>query len=202
MHINVRLLLVFVVSAGIAGAFAMSRGALAQQSANITVSAGVSSALTLTTCDTTANFGNGLTALGGTPTGTTDQVLVSEKGNMIAGQGVFYIWTPSCPAGQKLFTIESTLPWLTTECGGENTGTSSLSVAQGDLGWTTATALQGNNSYAFLDGSDKFRTPCPVNSGVIWKAGVWTLDLRYLLRVDFGDRPGTFNSTTTWTVSV
>jgi hypothetical protein len=59
------------------GSFAMSRGALAQQSAKVTVTAGISSAITLAVCDTTAEFGNGLTALGGTPTGTHDQITPS-----------------------------------------------------------------------------------------------------------------------------
>ena len=91
MRFRSSIVLALVVIAGVFGSLGMSRGALAQQSADITVTAGISSAISLTACDTTADFGNGLTALGGTPTGTQDQVTTSGRGSPYAGQGSFYI---------------------------------------------------------------------------------------------------------------
>ncbi len=195
-----RLMLVLVVIAGIFGSLTMSRGALAQQSANITVTAGISSAISLTACDTTADFGNGLTALGGTPTGTTDRVTVSGRGNPVASQGSFYIWTPSCPAGQSFLTVESTLPWELSTCATESTGTSTLSVAQGDLGWDFAYLLPSVPTYSEANAANQFATSCqsPKFGGPF---GFYPMDMRYVLRVDLGDQPGAFSSTTNWTLS-
>jgi hypothetical protein len=201
MHIVIRLMLALVVIGGVFGSLAISRGALAQQSANITVTAGISSAMSLTACDTTADFGNGLTALGAAPVGGQDQVTMSGRGNPVASQGVFYIWKPSCPAGQSFLTVESTLPWQLSSCATENNGSSSLSVAQGDLGWNFAYLLPGTPTYVNADAANNFATSCP-STPFGGPYGFFPIDMRYVLRIDFGDRPGTFSSTTTWTVSV
>ncbi len=202
MRFNLRLVLALIVIAGVFGPFGMSSSVLAQQSADITVTAEISSALTLTVCDNTADFGKGLTALGGTPTGTTDKIVVSGRGLGTFGQGTLYSWIPSCPAGQDLLTVESTVPWQLLNCATENTGSSSLSVAQADLAFARG-ILPGSPTYSQeIWARRPFSAVCDATGLVdLGDSGHFSYFIRYVLRVDLDETAGTFNSTTTWVVT-
>jgi hypothetical protein len=194
-----RMILMLTVMAGAIGPLAIPGQALAQQIADVIVTAGISSAMSLTFCDTTADFGNGLTALGATPTGTTDRINASKRGDRSLGQGTIYSWIPSCPAGQQSLEIESTVPWQVQSCATENTGSSSLSVEQGDLRYAATFNDQGIQSYASFDGWFKFDLCQSSQGGFGRSAGFYSFPIKYVLRVDVADAAGTFNSTTTWT---
>jgi hypothetical protein len=199
MRIIFRTLLLMVLLLSAIGPFATAKGTLAQQSANISVTAGISSAMSITACDTTADFGTGLTALGGTSTGTQDQITMSKRGNPNLGGGTVYIWNPSCPNGIALFEVESTVPWTVATCAMENGGTSSLSIGGHDLGWDSAAVLQGTPDYTLANNSLKFGTSCQNSASLMSGSyGFNEIDLKYTLTVDLADSPGTFFTATTW----
>lgn len=169
----------------------------AQQSQEVVVTAAVDSYLTITLCDLSAEFGSGLTALGTPPTPPEEVVYITPPGTN-PGEGVFYLWQPTCP-GDLFLTIESNLSYDIFACATENSGTSEdLSVGEGDLRYTI------NQNAATYAGTDAFATPFQSCEGELtaarsredhYRAAVW-----YQLRVDDGDEPGTFLSTTTWSV--
>ncbi len=197
MRLALRFVLMIVVLAGVAGPFALTRGALAQQGANVVVTAGISSAITLKVCDTTADFGDGLTALGGTPTHSQDQIMKSTRGDRALSQGTIYIWFPSCSPGEQFIEVEATLQWALHACASENSGSSSLAVAKGDLGWGYVDRSNGTPSYADAEGYPQFNPTCQ-NSITGAANGLHQYSYSYLLHVDVDDRVGTFRSTTTW----
>jgi hypothetical protein len=201
-HSGVRALLIAIALTVAFGLFVGTRFAGAQGYVGVTVTAGISSAMALTACDTTADFGNGLTALGGTPSGTQDQVTTSERGNGALGQGIIYIWTPACPAGESFLQIESTLPWELKPCARAILGSSSLSVQKGDLGWIPSSTLQNVPSFDFADLSTKFNRDCvfrtTATSGPL---GLHTFDVQYTLRVDLDDQAGDFRTQTYWVLN-
>jgi hypothetical protein len=200
MRFILRKLLIRGVLAGVIGLLGVSQGALAQQATDITVTADISSAMSMTFCDTTAEFGLGLTALGGMPTGTPDAIYPSPRGNRSLGQGTIYAWIPSCPAGQQQLTIESTIPWQVGSCATDNGGSSSLSAAQGDLRYAASFSNQGLDKYSRFDGFFSFSS-CQLQGGDFGRdAGFYSFPIIYVLRVDVGDRAGSFTATTTWTL--
>ncbi len=202
MHVALRALLVLCSLTIALGMLSMSPAAFAQQSEQVAVTAGISSAMAITVCDTTADFGDGLTALGNTPTGTTDSVRPSLRGNRTLGQGTIYIWIPTCAPGQQFLMIESTIDWQAHICATVNAGSSSLSVAQGDLKYGAGDFSEGTRTYTYLDqGLFPFGS-CQSVSGVFTRqAGFYTFPMAYTLRVDLIDSPGSFVSTTTWMIS-
>jgi hypothetical protein len=174
----------------------MVRGSLAQQTADVVVTAGISSAVTIRVCDTTADFGIGLNAFGGVPTGTTDTITLSERGDLTQGQGTIYLWHPSCSAGQRFLEIESTLPWQLHSCATENGGSSSISVSQGDLRFGVVD-YSSPPSYAEAEGFHHFTPGChDASSG--GGSGFYSYLIGYKLRVDVDDTQGSFNATTSF----
>ncbi len=177
----------------------LAPAARAQQTATISVSAVITSGMSISVCDTTANFGNGLNAFGASPTQTDDQVIHSARGNTSLGQGTIYIWKPSCSAGEALLQFDGSVPFQVQVCATENTGTSTLSIAQGDLGLGYSSSFTGTPTYDFANSSVKFSTSCRlVAAGA---AGSGSIFLAFTLRIDLADLAGTFNSTTTWVIS-
>src|SRR6266498_2657313 len=68
--------------------------ASADTSGEVTVTASVTNeSLSLTLCDTEANFGTGLNSHGATPQNTNDAVSATTEGTN-PGEGVYYKWIP------------------------------------------------------------------------------------------------------------
>jgi hypothetical protein len=184
-------------------AFAAAPAVGAQDSATISVSADISSSITITACDPTAEFGTGLTAQGAPPGGTTDSVRVSEPGDPILGQGVFYIWSATCDPGAWTIQVESSVSWDGSVCATENSGTSGLSVASGDLRWTGSFFIDLETAYNRIERATlTFPQACGNSHWITDQpSGTYANDFRYALRVDIGASPGDFASTTTWMVT-
>ncbi|MGH2532441.1 MAG: hypothetical protein ACRDJW_09055 [Thermomicrobiales bacterium] len=169
----------------------------AQQSQDVEVTATVDSYLVITLCDLTANFGSGLTPLGTPPDPPHEVAYITPEGAN-PGEGVFYIWQGSCP-GELFLTVESNLTYDIFTCATENSGTSDdPRVSQGDLRFD----LRGIwPTYGSANAFSRVFQDCASAPPVIlsreghFREAVW-----YYLRVDDGDAPGTFLSTTTWSV--
>jgi hypothetical protein len=190
--------LVLMFLAAAIGPLASPRDASAQNAATISVTAVITSVLSISVCDTTANFGNGLNALGATPTQTSDQISHSARGDSSLGQGTIYIWTPSCAVGEWPLKFESTVPFQVQFCATENTGTSSLSVASGDLG--LAYGFTGTPTYDAANSTVKFRTSSCRDFGG-GSAGSGSSVLKFTLRVDLADSAGDFSAATSFVIS-
>jgi hypothetical protein len=169
----------------------------AETTGSVTVSASVANqTLSMTICDSEANFGSGLDSRGAAPTGTTDAVVATAEGTE-PGQGVFYRWTPSCQAnGQGWFlTVESNISWNFSRCMGPNTGTNPDLTDQ-DLRWS----ISHLTTYADVLGPwVGFFPSCPGTSAGPF-SGNDSFSMYYYLRIDDHVGNGTFATTTTWTV--
>jgi hypothetical protein len=171
-------------------------------SEDVTVTANIVSpaALVITLCDLSANFGSELNNEGGSVTGTTDTVAATTEGTG-AGQGVYYRWTPTCATGTSFIQIDSSVAWDLHQCATDGTSTSSLAIANSALKFRTSSVAD----YANANISTTF-TPCPVGATQtpvqMSSVGSTTnINFFYYLRVDDNDTPGSFNATTTWTVT-
>lgn len=193
------LALVLTLSGGLA---ALVAPAAAQDPGTATVSVEASvvipTELSLTLCDSTADFGVGLDYLGTAPTGTGDVIFATAPGDPAQQQGVFYGWTPTCADGGSFFHVESNVPWDSTICATENTGTSSLKVVNTDLRVSIVKATTYAEAVIF----GQVRT-CDNPATLRGPEQAGTLDATYYLylQVDRDDTEGTFQSTTTWTVT-
>jgi hypothetical protein len=203
MHAISRVLLIVIALISAIGPFAASRGAFAQDTATVSVTGEITSALSLSTCDTTADFGKGLTAFGATPTGTTDIVSPSQSGESSLGQGVFYVWKSPCDSGGYLFRVDATAPWILTVCATENTGAAGNVVGNGVLRWYYGFELDNSPTYSKAAWANPFNTDCQShNYGISGGPNRdFPLEIRYLLRVDLGQATGPINVSTTWTLS-
>jgi hypothetical protein len=205
MQIRMRALLLIAALVGAIGPFALARGTLAQNTATVLVTGEITSVLALTTCDSTADFGRGLTAFGTAPTDTTDVVQPSQRGEESLGQGVFDVWKSSCDSMGTLLQVDSTLPWKVTMCATENTGSAGSTVADGDLRAYYGFELDNSPTYANTSiASIPFTTDCQSKKyGIVGAPAFgFPLEIRYVLCVDLYKPAGTLNLTTTWMVSV
>jgi hypothetical protein len=190
-------------------------GAQEQGQATISVTAGIGGVVTISVCDTTADFGDGLTPDGNQPANPTDAVRTSFPGAPWLGQGIFYIWTPSCAAGEVFLQIQSSVDWDASYCAMEDTGDANLSVADGDLRWANRQGFRFEfphpptydfdqlSLYSDINHlSNPFPTTCePGNWVTDQGAGARAIDLRFALRVDLDAGSGDFASTVTWNVT-
>lgn len=171
-------------------------------SENVTVTANIVSpaALVITLCDLTADFGSGLNNEGAPVASTSDSVVATTEGTSV-GQGVYYRWTPTCATGTSFIQIDSSVAWDLHQCATDGTSTSSLAIANSDLKFRT----QSVSDYSNANNSTTF-TPCPVGAAQtpVQTSAVGSttnINFFYYLRVDDNDTPGSFNATTTWTVT-
>jgi len=197
-----------VVAACLAILVAMSAapavGAQTSDSEDVTVTANIVAAqsLVITLCDLSANFGSGLNSNGATPTGTTDTVVPTSVGTDVNNRGVYYRWHPSCGTATSFVEIQSSVAWDLSQCATDGTSTSSLAIGQSDLRFSQAP----HTNYGSADTSTAVFSSCPpvgasptrVLSGAI---GTEYFDFFYFLRVGSEDTAGSFNATTTWTVT-
>lgn len=155
--------------------------------------------LSITLCDASADFGDGLNYLGTLPTaGTADVIFATSPGDRNQNQGVFYGWTPSCGPGASLVHVESNISWRATVCSTESTGSSSLKIASSDLRFS----LLKGTSYVQAQGFGQVKVctdPTTLVNGE--QAGMYNLNYYLYLQVDRNDTQGTFNTTTTWSVT-
>jgi hypothetical protein len=195
-----------VAGLGLLAAAAFAPAARAQSSGTVEVSAEVATILSLTLCDTEANFGTGLTSLGNSPSGTTDLIDVTAPAADPA-KGAYYMWTPSCQAeGTGPFVhVVSTSAWSLTMCATENNGTGAsptLKIANGDLRFD----VSHENLFGLYDQVQPATMPfVPCEGGAPspltgQKGGLVSYGF-YYLQVDPSEAPGAFKSTTTWTLT-
>jgi hypothetical protein len=174
----------------------------ADTTAEVTISASIDSLLSITLCDTEANFGNGLTSIGSAPQNTTDEIgVTSPSGNV--NQGVFYSWTPSCQVlgGEKFLKIVSTSSSALFVCATEDIvlgGSPTMSIAR-SLRWDTQSFP--DTTYSSADSGAQFNV-CPAPGPFVnLPPGAVETPATFYLRVDPSDQAGTFSSTVVWTVT-
>ncbi|HET8522440.1 MAG TPA: hypothetical protein VFL82_04345 [Thermomicrobiales bacterium] len=157
----------------------------AATSGDVAVTASIttfSTSLSLTLCDQTADFGDGLNAFGDTAQNTTDTVIASPDSPGLPN-GASYQWTPSCATATHFLTVDSNTSWLASACATPGTITSSLTLD--DL----------TNSQTGPFGSCPAAAPWTSGS-----PGTTNFDTWYTLRIESGDTAGSFAATTTWSV--
>jgi hypothetical protein len=167
---------------------------------NVEVTAQVaefSTALTLTLCDQSADFGSGLTA-SGDPVTSTDSVTPIPL-NAGFPNGAFYRWYPSCDAGENFISVASNVSWDGTVCA-TVAGTSTSSLTLGDLRYSVDFPLD----YSTISSSASSFSDCI--SPTAWTSQPQsttplTFDYFYYLQIDPTDTPGSFAATTTWEVT-
>jgi hypothetical protein len=204
MHFRFRAFLIIVALVAAIGPFVMSRSVLAQDTATITVSAEITNGLSLTTCDTTVDFGSGLTAFGSAPFGSNEVVTISQPGEPSLGEGVIYVWRPPCDGSGALFRVNATEPYRLTSCATENGGTAGPVVGNRVLEWYFGYELDINPAYTVANGGNPFNLDCQsTNFGIVdGSVADYPIPIRYLLRVDQSQQTGTIDLATTWTLSI
>jgi hypothetical protein len=152
-----------VAALALLGALVLAPAAVADTTGSVTVSASVASELSLTLCDTDADFGDGLTSTGAAPQNTTDAIGVTSP-STVTGGSVYYHWTPDCQVPgvvdtqSRFFRVGSTSSWRLTPCATENGGpgaSPTLRIANSDLRWAANVATAYGN-YAFAHGASAF----------------------------------------------
>jgi hypothetical protein len=173
----------------------------AQESGEVTITASVNNRfLTMTLCETTADFGSGLNAKGVTPFETTDNVVATDEGAN-PGEGVFYRWTPNseappCSTGSGIFyfaLVDSSHAFTMDQCATENSGSNlDLSVAGGDLRAEFDLPPQ-----TFYDAAATIAAVqvCPTTLGASYSFGFRAIQNHVYLRIDDEVDNGTFDST-------
>jgi hypothetical protein len=150
--------------------------------------------ITITLSDSTADFGTNLDP-SGTASNSSDTVVarVGSTGN----EGAYYEWKANGGSGLTV-TVKSNKTWNGTVQASENSGTSSsMTVASGALRYAEGSEP---TSYAACSSGTAFAT-----TAQSWKSNVAkgksSYTQYYCLRVDWTDDPGTFASSTTYTVT-
>jgi hypothetical protein len=175
--------------------------------------------ITLTLCDTDASFGTNLDA-NGAASNSGDGIGVIH-GDPAQNQGAVYQWDPACSSQPGLIQVSAPRTWTGTVCASENVGSSSLSVAGGNLryspyAWTSYIGSQPeatiydyatgtNYTAAFVDcgsGTTDWTTwNCSVGfASGCGAAGLSNHNFHFYLRVDRTTTAGNLDATTTWTV--
>ncbi|MGH2535363.1 MAG: hypothetical protein ACRDJW_24140 [Thermomicrobiales bacterium] len=192
--------LLVILAGGLTLALAPAAAQQTPGTATVSVEASVviPTELSITLCDATADFGDGLNYLGTAPTGTSDAIFATTPGDPTQQQGVFYGWTPACSGGASFMRVESNVSWKSTICSSESSGSSSLKIANSDL----RVSLVKATSYEQAQGFTQIRT-CdnPATLAGTQTAGTYNLNYYLYLQVDRSDAAGPFNSVTTWSVT-
>jgi hypothetical protein len=201
-----RRIALYVAAFALLGALIFAPAMSADTTGSVTVTASVASELSYTLCDTDADFGDGLTSNGAAPQNTTDTVGVTTPSSQTGGS-VYYHWTPSCqPIGEgvRFFHVHSSSSWKLTPCATENDGSGAsptLRIANSDLRWG-ANQPAAISSYANANITNAFALCSAVNPPSLTGLS-GTLDIygHYYLQIAPTDQPGTFATTTTWTLT-
>lgn len=167
-------------------ALAATPSTRAATTGNVDVTANITTfttSLSLSICDTSADFGSGLDAFGNAPTGTADAVqgIPDAAG---APDGALYQWSPSCAAGASFLTVDSNVNWQGSVCA--------------TAGTITASGL------TLDDLTHSMGTFSECTAPTVWSIGgpgLSNIGDNYFLRVDAGDGEGSFAATTTWDVT-
>lgn len=178
--------------------------ALAQSnSGTVDVTAEISgeTTLSISLCDPTANFGTGLTSEGAPP--TTDDSVQPVAASSQSDPGAYYQWESSCTDQARFLHVESSIPWLGALCASENTGSSSLSIAAGDLRWDQGGAAQAPTYNTVLA---KAAIPlCNPEAPSYWEpdgqAGAFDFDFNLYLHVADVSTSGSFAAVTHWEIT-
>ncbi len=184
------------------GALVFAPAVAADTSGTVVVTASVATEMSLTLCDTEANFGDGLTSAGATPSNTSDAIGVTSPSSNPA-QGRYYSWTPSCQAsGTGVFwrIVSTSAAWRLTPCATGNAGpgaSPTLSVAN-SLRWDAlplplTTYEDALGSFGACPGGNGF--------GYIGNPGTAQSPFHLYLRVAPSDQAGTFSATVNWTLT-
>jgi len=150
--------------------------------------------ITITLSDSTADFGTNLDP-SGTASNSSDTVVA--RAGSTGNQGAYYEWKANGGTGLSI-EVKSNKTWNGTVQASENSGTSSsMTVASGALKYAEGSEP---TSYAACAAGTAFATTAQT-----WKSNVSkgksTYTQYYCLRVDWTDDPGTFASSTTYTVT-
>ena len=191
------------VALGLLGTALLPMAARAeQQDGTITVTATVVSTFSLTIFDPTADFGTNLDAFG-QPSNSTDIVDAQTR----SGGRQYYRWRASgAPALGKIIRVSSSLTWSVTVLATESTGTSSLSVASGDLRFSQVSPNCDLSPPVYDSATiDTFpalsdTTPHPFRSFQQPTTGANQSGCLFL-GIDGADTPGTFDSVLTFTLT-
>lgn len=170
--------------------------------------------ITLTLCDTAADFGANLDA--NAAASDSSDTVDAIAGNPLNNEGALYQWTPDCSSQPALLQVTAPRTWTGSVCATENGGSNSQSVASGDLRFSPYRMTDyGINAYN--GAHDNVTTPpfalCG-GAGTDWTnracgagfatgcglPGVANEQFYYYLRVDRDDSAGSFSSVTTWSV--
>ena len=198
-------LAIVLALAGAASLASITRAADHSDVVNVTASI-ESLPISITLCDTTADFGTGLDANGSLA--TSPDAVVALAGDEGVGEGAFYQWTPSCGVDEAFITVVSGNPWTGAVCAVQNTSTSTLTLD--NLRFSPVPFSNVTDPYGAADTGSKAFASCPsqtpwldefFNPGTIGGPGVNPYDLYYYLKVDRTDIGGTFTATTTWSVT-
>ena len=178
-----------------------------EASSDVTVTATIESLpISLTLCDTTANFGTGLDAIGSAAT-SVDQV-DSVVGDPALNQGAYYQWTPSCGVGEAFITVVSGNPWLGNVCATLGSNTSSLDLT--DLRYSPTDWVSLSSTYDQITSGSHAFSSCPtltswldtfLTPGSTGAPGTNLFDAWYYLKIDRDDLGGQVNATSTWSVT-
>jgi hypothetical protein len=177
--------------------------ASADTTGTVTITASVANELSLTLCDTEADFGDGLTFTGRTPSNTNDTIGFTGL-SPNPDEGVFYSWTPLCQANAtgNFAVVASSTPSILAPCATENTGNgaSPTMTLTHSLRWDAQPAP--STTYADINNVSSFG-PCPGGTGFgfFGSAGTYDLPVHFYLRVDPSDQAGTFSSIVVWTLA-
>jgi hypothetical protein len=187
-----------------------ARPAAAETGATVTVTGAVVNELSLKLCDTSANFGTNLNSTG-VASNSGDSVGVVGPSSDV-DEGSFYVWTPGCQVvGKGTFVaVSSTATWQLTPCATENGGpeaSPTLKIANGDLRWYVDDIGLSSpfGSYADANANTLGFALCDQASGtgsLVEPRGRYDLPGYLFLQVDPSDAPGTFATTTTWTLTL
>jgi hypothetical protein len=195
--------------------------ARADNAGQVHVSAGIVdlNPIILTMCDSDAAFGTNLDA-NGTPSNSGDGIGVIH-GVPAQNQGAVYQWDPACSSQPGLLQVDAPRTWTGTVCASESTGSSSLSIAGGNLryspwAWTSFIGQQAESTvYGYATGTSYTASFPDCGAGTqdwtTWNctagfasgcgaAGLSNHNFYFYLKIDRDDTAGSFDSTTTWQV--
>ncbi|HEY7030656.1 MAG TPA: hypothetical protein VH482_04970 [Thermomicrobiales bacterium] len=221
MFTRYRRLTALAATVGIFALIAGAPAASADTSGQVHVTGGVVNLnpITLTLCDTEASFGTNLDANGAAS--NSGDGIGAIHGNPALNQGAVYQWDPACTSQPALLQVIAPLTWTGSVCATQGAGTSSLSVAAGDLryspyAWTSYIGPEPeSNVYGYATGTSYTASFAACGSGATdwtaWNcsvgfasgcgaAGLSNHNFHFYLRVDRTTTAGDFDATTTWTV--
>ncbi len=202
-YTSIRLLLL-AASLALLLVLAATPALAADDSTSVSVTAEIvgEAEITINVCDSSADFGSGLSSSGAPSLNTFDTVYATTPGSS-GSEGVFYVWTPTCEGDNSaFFEVESSLPWSGTVCATDSVGTSSLRID--DLFWHNDPTLAPQSYAGALSQGIPF-SECLVGLTYVFELqgapGLTGYYAQYYLKVDAGESAGAFDAATTWEVS-